>query len=382
MTQLLSYHQKRQAARLYYFSRLDYLKGLKERVDALVESIDPAIERAQRLGVDRILTNERWGVRDTVANWTTGAWPYLKSFQQGVVKDIAGRAYERYSGSGASECWMALNEFSMMWATAEQEAEFKQRFDAVYQYALEIDAVVRRPCSHTQESQYANAWLSIGHSTIRLPRFVVREDIVGRSGAVPSKTGVYVAQNDPFSVCQFAWTGTWMKERKEGYLDDANLLNELGRDAARAVGHKYLWAEDVRLVEYLKKSKYASDYSKYVSERKTRRLEASVDDPIEAVIYVSEFGTESKPVDWYYVELVEGEYDDDPDGDPSVAALADEVGNRVADNQPCPRSGWWVSPAKATSRRYFEQGALMPSLGSDYGLTIWQWDVDQSAPRL
>jgi hypothetical protein len=48
-------------------------------------------------------------------------------------------------------------------------------------------------------------------------------------------------------------------------------------------------------------------------------------------------------------------------------------------NEPCPREGFWFTAAKVGSRRWFKQGEVMPSLGTDYGLTIWQWDEDQSA---
>ena len=44
---------------------------------------------------------------------------------------------------------------------------------------------------------------------------------------------------------------------------------------------------------------------------------------------------------------------------------------------PCPRSGWWHTPARQDSRQRFEAGALMPEYASDYGLTIWQWDENQ-----
>lgn len=43
---------------------------------------------------------------------------------------------------------------------------------------------------------------------------------------------------------------------------------------------------------------------------------------------------------------------------------------------PCPQEGWWFSPA-AEGRQHFKQGELMPVLGSDYGVTIWQWDAQQ-----
>ncbi len=63
-------------------------------------------------------------------------------------------------------------------------------------------------------------------------------------------------------------------------------------------------------------------------------------------------------------------------GDTSTAAMRCEPG------QPCPRAGYWLTPAKANSRRYFSAGEIMPDVSSDYGAAIWQWDVAQSDPRL
>lgn len=50
---------------------------------------------------------------------------------------------------------------------------------------------------------------------------------------------------------------------------------------------------------------------------------------------------------------------------------------RCEGGQPCPREGWWFTPAQADSRRRFAAGDSMPSLGGDYGATIWQWDDHQ-----
>jgi hypothetical protein len=51
---------------------------------------------------------------------------------------------------------------------------------------------------------------------------------------------------------------------------------------------------------------------------------------------------------------------------------------RCEANHPCPREGYWFTPAKAGSRRHFKQGEIMPSLDTDYGLTIWQWAEQQA----
>jgi hypothetical protein len=57
--------------------------------------------------------------------------------------------------------------------------------------------------------------------------------------------------------------------------------------------------------------------------------------------------------------------------------------DRTPGGELCPQAGWWFTPALKGSRRYFKQGEVMPVIeGSDYGSTFWQWDVDQSAPKL
>jgi Protein of unknown function (DUF3396) len=50
----------------------------------------------------------------------------------------------------------------------------------------------------------------------------------------------------------------------------------------------------------------------------------------------------------------------------------------VTGGLPCPRAGWWFTPAREGSRRHFAQGETMPELGSDYGASIWQWDDRQT----
>jgi hypothetical protein len=51
---------------------------------------------------------------------------------------------------------------------------------------------------------------------------------------------------------------------------------------------------------------------------------------------------------------------------------------RCEAGQPCPRTGYWVTPAHAEGRHRFEHGQTMPAVGGDYGTTIWQWELDQA----
>jgi hypothetical protein len=57
----------------------------------------------------------------------------------------------------------------------------------------------------------------------------------------------------------------------------------------------------------------------------------------------------------------------------------DEAGAllRCLAGKPCPRAGYWMTPAKTNSRRQFKRGEVMPDMDSLYGATIWQWDVNQ-----
>nr|WP_315251589.1 PoNe immunity protein domain-containing protein [uncultured Duganella sp.] len=50
---------------------------------------------------------------------------------------------------------------------------------------------------------------------------------------------------------------------------------------------------------------------------------------------------------------------------------------RLAGGQACPRSGVWLTPAKADSRARFQRGEVLPDFPeAPYGLTIWQFMED------
>jgi hypothetical protein len=81
------------------------------------------------------------------------------------------------------------------------------------------------------------------------------------------------------------------------------------------------------------------------------------------------------------VEWARSHADDDFDGGAWDGERTSQ--SNVPGGQPCPKAGWWFTPATANSRRYFQAGEVMPIIeGSRYGATFWQWDVDQSSPKL
>lgn len=57
---------------------------------------------------------------------------------------------------------------------------------------------------------------------------------------------------------------------------------------------------------------------------------------------------------------------------PQPAAKPEPQRQSVPGGSPCPEAGWWQTPAKAGSRRHFEQGEIMPDVkGSSWGATYW-----------
>jgi hypothetical protein len=82
------------------------------------------------------------------------------------------------------------------------------------------------------------------------------------------------------------------------------------------------------------------------------------------------------PTTWTLVERAAdtgGGIPGEPDAVRACIRLRCEAG------QPCPRAGFWFTPARVNSRRQFKAGEVMPDVGGDYGATIWQWDEQQGA---
>ncbi|MBI3381155.1 MAG: hypothetical protein HY019_04030 [Aquabacterium sp.] len=67
---------------------------------------------------------------------------------------------------------------------------------------------------------------------------------------------------------------------------------------------------------------------------------------------------------------------DDVEADQAGVAASPSARLRCPAGQPCPRTGWWFTPA-AEAQRHFEQGEIMPRVESDYGETIWSLDLPQ-----
>ena len=68
-------------------------------------------------------------------------------------------------------------------------------------------------------------------------------------------------------------------------------------------------------------------------------------------------------------------YENQPTTKPEITSQAK---GRCPANQPCPKSGYWFTQAKANSRAYFKQGDIMPDYpNNQWGEVIWQFEGEQ-----
>lgn len=85
--------------------------------------------------------------------------------------------------------------------------------------------------------------------------------------------------------------------------------------------------------------------------------------------------TEQRSTTWTLVERI-------ADGGGGLPGAADPVAAgirlRCMAGEPCPRAGYWFTPARSGGQRHFREGDVMPSVDGAYGTTIWQWDDNQT----
>lgn len=82
---------------------------------------------------------------------------------------------------------------------------------------------------------------------------------------------------------------------------------------------------------------------------------------------------EKRPCTWTLVERVANTNGLSPA--PSLLTLPRIS---VEGGQLCPQAGFYFTPAQDNSRKHFDTGAIMPTVDSPYGRTIWQWDDRQN----
>lgn len=362
----LTDRQKLQAAILYHFASFDYLKGLHRMVTNLMDGIvDPLIAQSQSQNRDSVLISTRWGNRNTTANWCNNAWPFLRDYQLSLSKALASRAIESYGITDTNNCFRGMSEYSMQWATAEEEAIFNDMIRIISNYAAGIDQTLD-DYHHSRWSDYsfAHEYQSFIADHPQIPKFRVRTDITGESGKTPSRTGVYITQNDPHAALQFAWKGNG-----GGKLRPAKTFNEIGLAALRQVGRNDLWIDDQKMFDFAVKSPHFDLFKPtiYMLDVENRDLAAGAVEG-EAFADIS--------CKWYFVEIINGEFEA---ANITIGTMENllTMPERVPGGERCRRTGFYFAPSKPNSRRHFTQGEIVPIFESQYGDTIWQWDSRQ-----
>lgn len=364
--QELSPWQCRQAAMLYHYSSVEYLKELHKKVTYLLDGVlDPALDLASEQGRDAVLADPRWGNRNTSQNWSNNAWPILKDLQSSLARDIGMRAFGTFAVTSAGSTLRGVDEYSMAWATDAEEEHYLAATSAITRHATLIDLTLDPyPDPRWNDFAYAAAFPQFLTECQEIPSFRINFDIILDTGSIPDRTGVYVSAEDPDAALQFVWSGS-----NPCPLRTAATFNELGKHALELVGRSKLWFDEDAMLQFATRTEYRAVFEDRIMY--DGRL-----DPELAPSAVALESFTCRPSKWYLVEIV-AEY-----GEPAHLTWSlnrtSEVVLRLEGGESCPEAGHYFSPAQLDSRRHFEVGDEMPKLDGEYGHTIWQWDPNQT----
>jgi len=359
--------QKKQAFLLYHFSSLKYLEGLRDRVNNIVSFAGGKINQSRIEGRDRFLHSAQWGNRDTTENWSNNAWQFLADFQLSVTEAIAAHPSNVFSVTGTHQCARGLSEYSMQWATLEEEEQFDAIFAEISNYARNIDTTMQKynGVSWWSDFGFSLAWKEHASTLRTIPKFRVLPDVISDNGEIPPRTGVYIATDDPNASLQFAWNCS-----RGGKLIPSSTFNDLGLAALAAVGRSKLWVDGAAMREFvwanLSHPDLASD--QYANSSLDLALAPSV---------VARYAFKARPTRWRFVEVVEEEFETVEEEVGPSSHPEPPTNQRFHAGAKCPGAGYYFTPARLDSRRWFAHGEAFPDVESSYGKTIWQWDTRQ-----
>jgi hypothetical protein len=188
----------------------------------------------------------------------------------------------------------------------------------------------------------------------------VRPDIEGETGKVPPRTGVYFPQDDPWGTPQFAWAGGDPREDGSRYfsgrLDEVTTVNKLGLEAMERVGRSHIWPWDdsAGALEFLRSKGFKGwDGGEITDESRAVGILADV------VYRTGEYDPTTRACKWYYVELLDGEYED---ANEPVAQFVPKRGPGMYANsgEACPYPGVWECVERPVGTQTVAFGVPMP----------------------
>ena len=130
---------KRQAALLYHYASLEYLKGLLPLIDEWIAFTDTALNERQLL--DAVgMAHANWDRVNTTAHFSTHAFAAMVEFRENVLWCVNARTFEKFGIAGENQCARMLQEYAgypdnMLWTTPEQQKGFEERAERAFNYA-------------------------------------------------------------------------------------------------------------------------------------------------------------------------------------------------------------------------------------------------------
>jgi hypothetical protein len=230
---VLNLHQKRQAALLYYFSSIEFLDQIIERVHELAALTDQTLDHMTPVERDKTVNKIEWTEEHLSANWATYAHPMLTDCLRTLLGQKKLRATEWYDIAGVREALTGMSHFPMNWTLPEEEQAFRKLSNDARGIAATLDTTVL----HTwTDLRMCSVWDQYQHIFPKMPKFRVRMDVEGESGKRPVRTGVYLPQDDSFGALHFAWIGN-----ANGALGPCETSSKLAFEYVAIVGRDKSW---------------------------------------------------------------------------------------------------------------------------------------------
>ncbi|ENX12525.1 hypothetical protein F895_02899 [Acinetobacter sp. CIP 64.2] len=367
--QQLTRFQKQSIALLYYFTSRPYLEILLTKLEDLIQYTGGVIDLADQQYRDRVLLQEGWGMGDTSANWSTYAYPSLLDFRIGLIRIIEETKLDEYGWTPAYNTARMLGEFRPNWMSEEEESDFKMRFDELYKLCSYYDSCVKPPRSWTLYSLF-EVIKELGVFDHKVPKLRVHTDIRINSEESIYRTGVYIPVGDQLGTPQFAWTYRDENGFEGGKLEECETLNALGKQLFSKFNEYTAWtpSEELRTfaIENIKKKKIDDDFG-YVKFDYDTQLRLAPE-------LIARNAFTGFDCSWYFVELVDGEFEDIGVEDVDTFATPDL---KVIGGELCPRTGYWILSSQKEKRLYFTKGTLIPKYNKDWGEEYWVFDGEE-----
>lgn len=357
--------RRAQAAMLYHFTSLDYLRALHKMVSDLIGGfVDPLLDMAKAQGRDNLLLSRVWGHRNLARNWENNAWPFLKDLQVSLARDIAWRTLNKYRPTSVNESLRGVAEYSTDWATPGEERFLEIALATISQYAASHDSSVEVHQNQWDDFSFAYVYPAFAQLMPKTPKFRVANEVIMETGKVPAQTGVYMSIDDPHASLQFVWS-----EHGGAKLRNANTFNEVGLAALATVGRQSLWFDADKMFAFATAEPYTTLFHDSV-------FLSGEPYPLLAPAAVARSAFKTRPCRWVLVDIIPGEFEE-----LDLATEADAIDapppRRIVGGDRCREPGFYFTPSSPGTRRYFASDEVAPDIDSSYGATYWQWDANQ-----